>query len=103
MSVKKYINNLIKNEKVIIFSKTYCPYCDSTKELFNSLNCPYKVIEVDEMQNCREIEDYLAELTKQRTFPNTFINGQHIGGNDKLQAKHKKGQLMPLIKDFCNN
>jgi len=26
MSIKKLVNNLIQNENVIVFSKTYCPY-----------------------------------------------------------------------------
>jgi len=26
MSVKEYVDNLIKNENVMVFSKTYCPY-----------------------------------------------------------------------------
>jgi hypothetical protein len=29
--------DLIKQNKVIVFSKTTCPYCDKTKELFKSL------------------------------------------------------------------
>ncbi|ORX46901.1 glutaredoxin-1 [Piromyces finnis] len=102
MSVKEYVDNLIKNENVMVFSKTYCPYCDATKDLLNSLKCQYKAIELDEMDNGRQIQDYLFEITNQKTVPNTFISGQHIGGNDKLQAKHKSGQLMPIIKDFCN-
>jgi len=54
------------------------------------------------MDNGKEIQDYLFEITNQKTVPNTFISGQHIGGNDRLQEKHKNGELMPIIKDFCN-
>jgi len=54
------------------------------------------------MSNGREIQDYLYTITNQKTVPNTFIRGQHIGGNDKLQAKHKSGKLVPLLQAFWN-
>jgi len=38
------------------------------------------------------------ELTGQRTVPNVFIGGKHIGGNDKTQDLHRKGDLVPLLK-----
>eukprot|EP00833_Pecoramyces_ruminatium_P014735 jgi/Orpsp1_1/1188767/evm.model.d7180000067028.1 len=102
MSVKEYVDDLIKNENVMVFSKTYCPYCDRTKLLLTNLKCKFKAIELDEMDNGREIQDYLYEITNQKTVPNTFISGKHIGGNDNLQALHKKGELKPLIKNFCH-
>jgi glutaredoxin 3 len=39
----------------------------------------------------------LAAITTQRTVPNIFIGGEHIGGNSDLQGK--KGQLKTLLKD----
>jgi len=102
MSVKEYVDNLIKNESVVVFTKTFCPHCKATKELLNSLNCPFKNIELDLLDNGKEIQNYLFELSNQKTVPNTFIKGQHIGGNDNIQAKHKNGELVPLIKDLCN-
>eukprot|EP00833_Pecoramyces_ruminatium_P003547 jgi/Orpsp1_1/1177579/evm.model.c7180000061996.1 len=102
MSTKEYVDNLIKNENVIVFSKTYCPHCKATKELLTSLNCKFNFIELDTMDNGKEIQDYLFEVTNQKTVPNTFIKGQHIGGNDNIQKMHKDGKLLPLIKDLCN-
>lgn len=34
----------------------------------------------------------------QRTVPNVFIDGKSVGGNSDLQALHKQGQLVPLLK-----
>ncbi len=38
---------------------------------------------------------YVAEKTGQRTVPNVFVNGNHIGGNDDT---HKEGSWKPLYK-----
>jgi protein-disulfide isomerase len=46
-SIGTNVDNLIKQNKVIVFSKTTCPYCDKTKELFKSLKIDYLSIELD--------------------------------------------------------
>ena len=40
---------MIKNNTVVIFSKTTCPYCAKVKDLFNSLDMKYQAIELDKM------------------------------------------------------
>ncbi|KAG4098407.1 glutaredoxin-1 [Neocallimastix lanati (nom. inval.)] len=100
MSIKKLVNNLIQNENVIVFSKTYCPYCAQTKKLFKKLKCPIKIVELDTIKNGNAVQNCLYEISHQKTVPNTFIKGKHIGGNDKLQLLHKKGELLPLIEPF---
>jgi glutaredoxin 3 len=40
----------------------------------------------------------LAEISGQRTVPNVFIAGQHIGGCDATVAANNKGTLVPLLK-----
>lgn len=46
-SIGTYVDNLIKQNKVIVFSKTTCPYCDKVKELFKNLKVEYVTIELD--------------------------------------------------------
>jgi glutaredoxin 3 len=67
--------------KIVVFSKTHCPYCTDTKNLFSKLNITIKVHELDRMSNGSEIQSTLLEMTNQRTVPNVFINGKHVGGN----------------------
>lgn len=45
-----------------------------------------------------EIQELLLELTKQRTVPNVFIKGQHIGGCDATMALHADRKLVPLLQ-----
>lgn len=45
-----------------------------------------------------EIQALLLELTKQRTVPNVFIKGQHIGGADATLALHADKKLVPLLQ-----
>jgi glutaredoxin 3 len=36
MSAKKTVEDAVASHKIVIFSKSYCPYCKQAKNLFNS-------------------------------------------------------------------
>lgn len=63
----------------------------------NDLKIDAKVIELDEVDNGAAIQDALKTLTGQRTVPNVFIKGEHLGGNDVTQAAAKSGKLQKLL------
>ena len=41
------IETLVKEHRVVLFSKTWCPFCNKVKDLFNSKFIPYHKIELD--------------------------------------------------------
>lgn len=83
------VEHLIKTKPVFVASKTYCPYCSATKRLINEIYPEAYILELDTIEDGSEIQDALTEITGQRTVPNVFINGKHIGGNSDLQALGK--------------
>ncbi|KAI0249526.1 thioredoxin-like protein [Lactifluus subvellereus] len=99
MAVKDLVNQTIAENKVVIFSKSYCPYCKSAKDLFATRfpDVNVKVLELDLRDDGPEIQGYLSQLTNQRTVPNVFINKKHIGANDDLQALHKTDRVQSLL------
>ncbi|KAF8971895.1 thioredoxin-like protein [Flammula alnicola] len=100
MSVKQFVEDSIANEKIAIFSKTWCPYCKRVKSLFATEFPDVKatIYELDELDDGSAIQEYLYQKTGQRTVPSVFVNKQHIGGNDDTQAFFKSGQLTKLIE-----
>ena len=46
-SAEKYVEDLLEANKIVIFSKTTCPWCTKVKELFKSINEPFLSIELD--------------------------------------------------------
>ncbi|GER38510.1 glutaredoxin [Striga asiatica] len=90
---------IVSSKPVVVFSKTYCGYCGRVKKLLSQLKATYKIIELDEESDGDEIQTALAEWTGQRTVPNVFINGKHIGGSDVVAAKHERGELVPLLTE----
>ncbi|KAG0022231.1 hypothetical protein BGZ82_011078 [Podila clonocystis] len=96
-TVKAQVDALIADNAVMVFSKSYCPYCTKAKGLLASLDVVFKAIELDNVENGSEIQAYLLELTGQRTVPNIFIGQKHIGGCDKLFALEKSGELKTIL------
>lgn len=83
--------------KVVVFSKSWCPYCNTTKQLFSSKGIDFKVIELDKVDNGDEIHGALMVISGQRTVPNVFIKGQHLGGNDDTHAADRSGKLQEML------
>ncbi|CCE82411.1 Piso0_002136 [Millerozyma farinosa CBS 7064] len=97
-SIKTEVKSLVDTNNIMVFSKSYCPYCKSTKSLLDGYSKNYKVVELDEVDNGSVMQRALQELTGQRTVPNVFINKKHIGGNSDLQNLQAKGALASLIE-----
>ncbi|KAL1933473.1 hypothetical protein VTP01DRAFT_7563 [Rhizomucor pusillus] len=97
--VEQFVEKLINENKIVVFSKSYCPYCRRAKQLLQQLGEKFYVIELDEVDNGAAIQDYLAKKTGQRTVPNIFIKQQHVGGCDDLFTANSNGKLQQLLAD----
>ncbi|XP_070303749.1 glutaredoxin 2 isoform X5 [Salvelinus sp. IW2-2015] len=89
---------VVSHNCIVIFSKTTCPYCKMAKNVFNEIGATYKVIELDEHNDGRRLQEALAQMTGARTVPRVFINGNCIGGGSDTKELHQKGKLLPLIE-----
>ena len=61
------------------------------------MNIPAKIIELDTMDNGNEVQAALLDISGQRTVPNVFIKGKHLGGNDDSQAAARSGKLQEML------
>jgi glutaredoxin 3 len=82
----------------VVFSKSYCPFCIQTKELFSELDIDIKVHEMDQMgDDGPALQHALLQMSGQKSVPNVFIKGTHLGGNDDTQAAAKAGKLKEML------
>ncbi|SCU98931.1 LAME_0G01112g1_1 [Lachancea meyersii CBS 8951] len=96
------VQAMIKDNKIFVASKSYCPYCQATvKLLFEDKKLSKEqvlLLQLDTMKEGSAIQDALQEITGQRTVPNIFIAGKHIGGNSDIQALESSGKLDALLQ-----
>ncbi|CUM63346.1 uncharacterized protein PRCAT00000918001 [Priceomyces carsonii] len=92
------VEGLIKSKPIFIASKSYCPFCEKTKKTIGAITKDAYILELDELDDGSDIQEALLELTGQKTVPNVFINGEHIGGNSDVQELKAAGKLDDKIK-----
>ncbi|GER47981.1 glutaredoxin [Striga asiatica] len=123
---------IVSTNPVVVFSKTYCPFCTSVKDLLTKLGATFKAIELNTESDLdrlwlesspdplvahrfgnnllnfeydglasdgSELQAALFEWTGQRTVPNVFIGGKHIGGCDATTNLHNQGKLVPMLTE----
>lgn len=98
---QSFIQKTIRENKVVVFSKSWCPYCSKVKDLFRCLKWDFKTIELDKECNGSEIQRELEKLTGQCTVPNVFVGGTHVGGCDDTFSAHSEGRLLRLYNNCC--
>ncbi|RZC34104.1 glutaredoxin-C4-like [Asbolus verrucosus] len=87
------VKDLIDSDTVVIFSKSYCPYCKLAKQVFDNITQKFTAIELDERDDCDEIQGILGEITGAKTVPRVFVKGQCLGGGSDVKALYEKGEL----------
>ncbi|KAE8768232.1 glutaredoxin-C8 [Hordeum vulgare] len=94
-----FVKSTVKAHDVVIFSKSYCPYCRRAKAVFKELELkkdPY-VVELDQREDGGEIQDALSDMVGRRTVPQVFIRGKHLGGSDDTVDAYESGELAKLL------
>ncbi|ASC65061.1 glutaredoxin 3 [Achromobacter denitrificans] len=81
--------------KVVMYSKDYCPYCARAKSLLEQRGVTdLEIIQIDRDPAQRDV---MIERTGRRTVPQIFIGDTHVGGCDDLMALDRSGGLAPML------
>jgi len=82
-----YINPNAKTpDDIIIFSKLGCPYCAKAKAVLAEQGLHYEEITIGNDIKLKGLRAVSGEVT----VPQIFINGEHIGGSEELDAHFSK-------------
>ena len=82
-------------KNVEIYTGPLCAFCDRAKALLSKKGVSFKEINLASDPN--KMDEMIKKTKGMRTVPQIFIDGQHIGGNDKLQALENEGKLNSLL------
>jgi len=114
---KAYIENIIAERPVVVFSKTYCSYCKQTRR--DLLDTTEKenilILELDTLttNGCSSgfgakgaagvtVQLELQKFIGTKTVPQTFIGGKHVGGCEEVMEMKKNGVLASRIAEAVN-
>jgi len=82
-----YVNPKAKKpDQVAILTREGCSFCAKAKSLLKELGYEYAEVSLPNANRSRVV----GAITGQGTVPQVFVNGQHIGGWDALEAWARK-------------
>ncbi len=82
--------------QVIMYWKPGCPYCASAESLLRQKGVEPIKFRIDNDDKLRV--EMIEKSGGQKTVPQIFIDGRHIGGCDDLYALDARNELEPLLK-----
>ena len=77
-----------------IYTRAFCGYCAAARKLLKKKGAAFNEIDVTMNQQLRQ---EMVERSGRNTVPQIFIDGQHIGGYDDINALNKQGKLDELL------
>lgn len=80
---------------VVIYTRQFCGYCSAAKALLEKKGVDY--VEHDATGRPEVRSEMIDKARGRATFPQIFINGQHVGGCDDIHALDRAGKLDPLL------
>ncbi|XP_066286515.1 uncharacterized protein [Branchiostoma lanceolatum] len=99
-SVRCLVKSLISSHRVMVFSKSTCPFCMMAKDVLSEAGVAQpKVLELDHIEDGPQVQDALKELTGISTVPNVFISGKSIGGGTETAKLYESGELQRLLTE----
>ncbi len=79
--------------KIIVYSKDICPYCQKAKSLLKRYNLQYEeILVIDDKLK----EEMMKKSNGRKTVPQIFVGDTHVGGYDDLVKLGDK--ILSLVK-----
>jgi glutaredoxin 3 len=79
---------------VVMYTTSWCPYCERARRLLSSKNVAIEEIDVE---SAPEKRAEMRTRSGRRTVPQIFIGDHHVGGSDDLAALEAAGKLDSLL------
>ncbi|XP_077524512.1 uncharacterized protein LOC144136228 [Amblyomma americanum] len=94
---KAFVDDAIAKNNVVIFSKSYCPFCRKAKKIFDDLGVSYLAVELDNRSDGDDIQSVLGSMTGASTVPRVFVKKQCLGGASDVEDMKRNNKLQALL------
>ncbi|VDK34042.1 unnamed protein product [Taenia asiatica] len=101
--IAAYVQKEIQSAHVVLFIKSYCPYCAKAIDILQSYiggsftSSDLRIVDIGARADCAKVQDYLESITGARSVPRIFIGKKFIGGCSDLEQLHRRKLLAELL------
>ncbi len=101
-SVDERITELTKNRAVVLFMKgnasmPQCGFSANSVAILAQTGVPFQTYNI---LNDPELRQKLKEVSSWPTYPQLYVKGEMVGGNDILTEMHQKGEISQLFENL---
>jgi len=99
VELSEQIKTLLNSSKIVVFMKgnadaPMCGFSANTTAILKHLGVPFKTFNI---LNDEEIRQGLKEYSNWPTYPQVYVNGKLIGGNDIVTEMFQSGELQEFL------
>ncbi len=99
---KKYVEDILANNKVVMFSLEWCEFCHSVTKFFKAVGLDFYTMPLDSASNMKdnwgiEVRKVTSSMTGCMTIPQIFIGGTFVGGAMDVMKGYRDGSLKPTF------
>jgi monothiol glutaredoxin len=100
MSAHERIDELVKNNDVVLFMKgsplfPQCGFSSRAIAILDHLNVEFASVDVLQDQ---EIRQGIKEYSDWPTIPQLYVKGEFLGGSDIMMEMYEAGELQDLVE-----
>jgi monothiol glutaredoxin len=101
LELKGQIEQLLQSSKVVLFMKgnasaPQCGFSANSIAILKQIGVPFKTFNI---LNDPEVRQGLKEFSNWPTYPQLYVNGKLIGGNDIVTEMYQNGELQEYLKN----
>jgi len=93
------VNDIIKNNKVVLFGVSDEPQTRRIKFLFDDADVEYTSVDVDLISNGANVMKAINTLCGQSTVPVFFIAGRYVGDHEAILRMNMDGYLGEVLEE----
>jgi monothiol glutaredoxin len=99
-AVKKQIDQLIHQNKIMVFMKgtklmPQCGFSNNVVQILNTLGVSYETVNI---LDDPELRQGIKEYSNWPTIPQVYVNGEFIGGSDVMIELYQNGELQQMVE-----
>ena len=102
MDAKEFVEKKLTKEGLCLFTKSYCPHCKNVIKAFRNCEDPEtkqlwvsaEIVELENLENCVQIQDELEQRSGIRSVPQVFYNRKFIGDGTQTVSLIETGRLV---------
>jgi glutaredoxin 3 len=86
--------NATARPDVVLYTTSWCPYCERARALFRAKRVAFREIDVEAVDGARA---EMRARSGRTSVPQVFVGDRHLGGCDDTLALDAAGGLDPLL------